>query len=130
MNDDRRGGRNAPPEPGLPSIPVGSSARRIPFDQSAIAAICETLQTEPHPAAYAFQGIPVLQAVVAGHDGRESVTIVFWPDLHRVDASSLQATVVMTGVAVVDLVEGVEVLFRGQSHYLVVALGGKIIVRM
>lgn len=120
-----------PAERGLPPIPVGSRARRIAFADDTISQICATLQTEPRAAAFSFEGNPVMQAEVAGSDGREAVTLTFWPSLRRVDASSPQATVVMTEIGAVDLVEGVEVQFRRSlGGYLIVALGGKIIVRV
>jgi hypothetical protein len=114
----------------LPPIPVGSKARRIPFNDDAIAAICETLRTSSRPAAFSYQDAPVVQAEVAGRGGREPVMLVFWRSLQRVDATTGQATVVMTKIEAVDLVEGVEVQFRRAEGFLIVALGGQIIVKM
>jgi len=50
--------------------------------------------------------------------------------LRRVDAISEHAVAVFTNVVTVELVEGVEALFRRESgEYLIVARGGKIMVR-
>jgi hypothetical protein len=50
--------------------------------------------------------------------------------LRRVDAISPALAVIFTGVVTIDLVEGVEVLFRRENgDYLIVAIGGKVIVR-
>ena len=72
----------------------------------------------------------VHQVPVSGKDGELAVTLTLWPSLRRVDARSPALTVVFTGVVSVDLVEGVEVLFRRENgDYLIVAIGGKVMVR-
>jgi hypothetical protein len=72
----------------------------------------------------------VHQLLVPGATGELAVTLTIWPSLRRVDALSAALTIVFTGVATVDLVEGVEVLFRRENgDYLIVAIGGKVIVR-
>jgi hypothetical protein len=59
-----------------------------------------------------------------------AVLLTLWPTIKRVDVISASATVVFTKVATVDLVEGVEVLFRRNSReYLIVTVAGKVIVR-
>ena len=56
--------------------------------------------------------------------------LTLWPTIRRIDAISQSATVVFTNVTLVELVEGVEVLFRrGSGEYLIVTIGGKVIVR-
>ena len=53
-----------------------------------------------------------------------------WPSLRRVDAVNGSVTVVFTEIATVDLVPDIEVQFRRASReYLIVARGGKVIVR-
>ncbi|HYI25079.1 MAG TPA: hypothetical protein VD767_06675, partial [Thermomicrobiales bacterium] len=67
---------------------------------------------------------------VDGNQGRPQVMLTLWPGIHRVDVIAGPATVVFTDVDVVDLVPGVEVQFRRRNReLLVVALGGKVIVR-
>ncbi len=67
---------------------------------------------------------------VEGKGGRASALVTLWPSLRRVDSICSGATVVFTRVASVQLVEGVEILFRRESgEYLVVAKGGRIVVR-
>ena len=70
------------------------------------------------------------QIIVPDRAGEPVVTLTIWPSLRRVDARSPALTVVFTEVASVDLVDGVEVLFRRENgDYLIVAIGGKVIVR-
>jgi len=71
----------------------------------------------------------VWRMAVPGFDGQTAVTLSLWPSIRRVDASSQALTVVMTSITGVELVEGVEVLFRRDGGYLIVPIGGKVIVR-
>jgi len=62
--------------------------------------------------------------------GDSTTRLTFWTALRRVNAISEHAVVVFTNVVTVELVEGVEALFRRESgEYLIVARGGKIMVR-
>ena len=68
--------------------------------------------------------------MVNGTDGRPSAMVTLWPSLRRVDAVGSGAAVVFTRIAAVQLVDGVEVLFRRETgEYLVIAKGGRIVVR-
>jgi hypothetical protein len=108
---------------------VQREIRRLPFDAAAISAIAALLGGTPKPATFAIRGEPVLQLDVPAGD-RTPTTLTFWPSLHRVDAKAEGIVVVFTEVATVDLVEEVEALFRRTSgEYLIVAIGGKVIVR-
>jgi hypothetical protein len=72
----------------------------------------------------------VIQLDVPSGINRSATTLTFWPSLRRVDAMAEGLLVVFTDVVTVDLVEGVEMLFRRVSgEYLIVAIGGKVIVR-
>lgn len=63
-------------------------------------------------------------------DERPLLILTLWPAIRRVDVLSTTATVVFTKVVTVDLVEGVEALFRRASgEYLIITLAGKVIVR-
>ena len=107
-----------------------SRIRRVPFDRHAVDLIAETLEAKAELAPFQLPGAAVFQILVAGANERPAVLLTLWPSLRRVDVIGGSAAVVFTAVATVDLVAGVEVQFRRDSReYLIVALGGKVIVR-
>lgn len=114
-----------------PTAPAPATAiQRLPFDERAVPAIGALFGVEARPAPFALPGGTVYQVLVDGANGRPSVMLTLWPSIRRVDAISLAAAAVATRVVSVDLVPGVEALFRRESgEYLIVSLGGKIIVR-
>ena len=68
--------------------------------------------------------------MIPGDSGRPAALVTLWPSLRRVDAIGGGTAVVFTRIASVQLVEGVEALFRRETgEYLIVAKGGRIIVR-
>jgi hypothetical protein len=94
-------------------------------DQIAFA-----LETAADLAPFQLPGARVYQLLVAGHAERPAAMITLWPSLRRVDAIGWGSAVVFTRVVSAQLVDGVEVLFRRESgEYLVVAKGGRIVVR-
>jgi hypothetical protein len=102
----------------------------LPFDEDVIMPVSSLLLAEHCLAEFRLPDADAHQIVVPDSDGAPAVTLTLWPSLRRVDALSPTLTVVFTGVVTVDLVEGVEVLFRrGNGDYLIVAIGGKVIVR-
>lgn len=107
--------------------------RRIdtfPFDETVIEPVATLLHAEHRLAAFRLPDADVHQILVPGQDGDLAVTLTLWPSLRRVDALAPVLAVVFTGVATVDLVEGVEALFRRENgDYLIVAIGGKVMVR-
>jgi hypothetical protein len=112
-----------------PSI-VQRKIHRLPFDEAVISEVARLLGGTPKPATFTLRGEPVLQLDVPAHSGRIPTTLTFWPSLRRVDAKAEGIVIVFTDVETVDLVEGVEALFRRSSgEYLIVAIGGKVIVR-
>lgn len=112
------------------SEPMQRTITKIPFDVRAIAEIAAVLESASRPAPFQLPGGEVFQITVPAGDGPPTVMVTFWPTIHRVDAISPAATVVFTDVAMVELVEGVEVLFRRRTgEYLIVTRGGKVIVR-
>ncbi len=103
---------------------------RLPYDDAAIPQIAALFEASTTPASFQYRGTPVLQLAVLSDRGDAPTQLTFWTALRRVDAISDQAVVVFTNVAAVELVEGVEALFRRESgEYLIVARGGKIMVR-
>jgi len=113
-----------------PPATASARIRRIPYDAEAVALIAETLGVPVQLAPFRLPGAAVYQLVVPGANERPAALLTLWPSLRRVDAVGGAATVVFTAVATVDLVANIEVQFRRDSReYLIVARGGKIIVR-
>jgi NADPH-dependent ferric siderophore reductase len=103
---------------------------KLPYDDTAIPAIAALFEVSPTPASFQHRGQPVLQLDVPSDRDDAATRLTFWTALHRVDAISEHAVAVFTNIATVELVEGVEALFRRESgEYLIVARGGKIMVR-
>ncbi len=107
-----------------------SALRIVPFQDDTIALIAEALGVEPALAPFQLPGAKVYQFLIEGTDGRPSAMVTLWPSIRRIDAIGSGAAVVFTRVQSAQLVDGVEVLFRREGgEYLVVAIGGRIIVR-
>jgi len=102
---------------------------KLPFSSASLTLAAELLGAELGPAPFRLPDGDVWRMAVPGVDGRIAVTLTLWPSIRRVDASSPMLTVVVTGITGVELVEGVEVLFRRDGGYLIVPIGGKVIVR-
>ena len=116
----------------LDAIPPSRSSRirRLPYDAESVELIAETLGVPATLAPFQLPGAAVYQFLVPGANDRPAAMLTLWPSLRRVDAVAGPATVVFTDVATVDLVPNVEVQFRRSTQeYLIVARGGKVIVR-
>jgi hypothetical protein len=110
--------------------PKQRSIVTLPFDQRAILEIGKLLDQPVTAAPFQLPGGEVHQIVVGTEGGTPRVMVTLWPSIRRVDAIGTGSTVVFTNVQSVDLVEGVEVLFRRSSReYLIVTCAGKVIVR-
>ncbi len=104
--------------------------RTVPFDTRAIDPITDVLDVAATVAPFRLPSSTVWQMTVRGEQGRPVVMLTLWPGIHRVDVVAGPATVVFTDVQSVDLVPGVEVQFRRSNrNFLIVARGGKVIVR-
>jgi hypothetical protein len=111
-------------------LPRSTRILHLPFDRRAVEPIAEELEAQLALAPFALPGGLVHQLTVYGADGRPATMVTLWPTIRRVDAIGQNAAVVFTDVVSVDLVPGVEVQFRRSSReFLIVARGGKIIVR-
>ena len=130
MADDEVREDDAEGAPERQKAPVGR-LRRISFDATGVDLIAETLGAKATLAPFRLPSAAVYQALISGANGRPATLLTLWPSLRRVDAINSSATVVFTGITGVDLVDGVEVVFRRESREtLIVAIGGKIIVRV
>lgn len=88
------------------------------------------LGAEVVPAPFQLPGGEVHQITVQPDEGRPALMLTLWPSIRRVDAIGPGVAAVFTNVATVELVEGVEVLFRRSSkEFLIVTCAGKVIVR-
>jgi hypothetical protein len=107
-----------------------SRVRDVALRDDMIEIIAGAIEARPELAPFQLPGAAVYQFTVPGEAGRPSAMVTVWPSLRRVDAIGSGAAVVFTRIASVQLVEGVEILFRRESgEYLIVAKGGRIIVR-
>jgi hypothetical protein len=104
--------------------------RTVPFDDGMVEIIAEAIDERPTVAPFQLPGAAVYQLTLQGLEGRPSAMVTLWPSLRRVDAIGNGAAVVFTRISSVQLVDGVEVLFRRETgEYLVIAKGGRIVVR-
>jgi hypothetical protein len=107
-----------------------SRLRTVAFDDGMVETIAEAIDARPSLAPFQLPGAAVYQFTLHGSEGRPSALVTLWPSLRRVDAIGNSAAVVFTRIATVQLVDGVEVLFRRETgEYLVIAKGGRIVVR-
>jgi hypothetical protein len=107
-----------------------SKLRIVPFRQDMVETIAEAIDATPSLAPFQLPGAAVYQFLVPGADNRPSAMVTLWPSLRRVDAIGSGTAVVFTRIASVQLVDGGEILFRRESgEYLVIAKGGRIVVR-
>lgn len=116
------------------AVPEGLSRspliRTVSFDTRAVDLIAETLDVAATVAPFRLPSSTVWQMTVPGEQGRPVLMLTLWPGIHRVDVVAGPATVVFTDVESVDLVPDVEVQFRRSNrNFLIVARGGKVIVR-
>ena len=104
--------------------------RTVPLRDDLVNVIAEAIDARASLAPFQLPGASVYQFMVNGTDGRPSAMVTLWPSLRRVDAVGSGAAVVFKRIAAVQLVDGVEVLFRRETgEYLVIAKGGRIVVR-
>jgi hypothetical protein len=112
------------------AAPAPSRLRTVPFRDETVELIAETLEALLNLAPFQLPGARVYQLTIGAEDGRPAAMVTLWPSLHRVDAIGSGSAIVFTRIATVQLVAGVEVLFRRESgEYLIVAKSGKLIVR-
>ncbi len=116
-----------PDDPGRGAAP---RLRAVPFSGDMVDTIAAAIDAQPGLAPFQLPGAAVYQFIVNGTEGRPSAMVTLWPSLRRVDAITSGAAVVFTRIASVQLVDGVEVLFRRETgEYLVIAKDGRIVVR-
>ena len=103
---------------------------RLAYDAAAIERIAAVLAVTVERAPFRLPSATVWQLTVPGTAGRPVALLTLWPSIGRVDVIAGSTTIVFTGIEAVDLVPEVEVQFRRRAReYLIVARGGKVIVR-
>lgn len=112
------------------TLPRSAAIERIDYTKESIERIATLLDIPVERAPFRLPSATVWQLTVPGTQGRPAALMTLWPSIHRIDVIAGPATVVFTDVRTVDLVPGVEAQFRrGDGAYLIVARGGKVIVR-
>lgn len=108
----------------------GTRLRTVPLRDDMVDVIAAAIDARPSLAPFQLPGATVYQFMVNGTEGRASAMVTLWPSLRRVDAIGSGTAIVFTRIASVQLVDGVEVLFRRETgEYLVIAKDGRIVVR-
>lgn len=114
---------------GLPPA-SGNKIRQIPFDNHCAEAVAEALGGASQLAPFRLPSGAVYQVMIPGKDEKPATMLTLWPAIRRIDAIGSNLTVVFTDIATVDVVGSIEVQFRRSNRdYLIVARGGKVIVR-
>jgi hypothetical protein len=109
---------------------VQRKIRQVPFDDRCAAEVAVALGGTSGLASFRLPSGAVYQVIVPGKDEKPATMLTFWPAIKRIDAIGPSLTVVFTDIATVDIVGDIEVQFRRSNRdYLIVARGGKVIVR-
>lgn len=107
-----------------------SRLRSIPFRDDTVDLIAEALEATLNLAPFQLPGARVYQLTIDGPERRPLTMVTLWPSLRRIDAIGGGSAIVFTQIESVQLVAGVEALFRRASgEYLVISRVGKLIVR-
>jgi hypothetical protein len=100
------------------------------YSAEIVPRIADLLGIEVQRAPFRLPSSTVWQLMVPGTQGRPVALITLWPEINRVDVMAGSTAIVFTDVRTVDLVPDVEVQFRrGSREFLIVARGGRVIVR-
>lgn len=99
----------------------------LPFTDAAVLPISALLGVVAAAEPYTVRGTPVYRLDVPNVALGINVTVLLWPSLARVDVRIGDCRIVYRGVAMVELLPGVEVIFRRASGegYLFVSVGGR-----
>lgn len=121
---------STPEEPAGRELSRSSRIERLAYDAAAVERMAEVLNVPVERAPFRLPSATVWQLTVPGTAGRPVALLTLWPSIRRVDVIAGPTTVVFTAVEAVELVPEVEVQFRRRGReYLIVARGGKVIVR-
>ena len=99
----------------------------LPYTADAVPKIAALLGVEATQEPYTVRGASVYRLSLLNPVLGAAVTLVLWPSLARVDVRLGDCSIVYRDVATVELVPGVEVIFRRTDvpGYLFVSIGGR-----
>ncbi len=101
-----------------------------PFDATVVQKVAALFGATSSLAPFQLPGGTVYQIMVPDPAGKPVAMLTLWPRIGRVDAVNQAATVVFSRVSSVDLIAGLEVVFRKSTgERLIVSLTGKLMVR-
>lgn len=99
----------------------------LPYTADAITQIGALLGGEPTREPYTVRGAAVYRLDVFNPVLSTHISLILWPSLARVDVHLGDCSIVYRDVATVELLHGVEVIFRRAAApgYLFVSIGGR-----
>ncbi|MGH2587794.1 MAG: hypothetical protein ACRDJE_22970 [Dehalococcoidia bacterium] len=102
----------------------------LPFTEESVPAIAALLDVPARREPYAVRGAAVYRLDVPNVSLGMAVTVLLWPSIRRVDVRIGDCSIVYRAVATVELLPGVEVIFRRAEGegYLFVSIGGRVSV--
>ncbi len=116
--------------PGRPALSRSDRIETLRYEAAIVPRIADLLRVEVQKAPFRLPSSTVWQLTVPGAQGRPVARITLWPEINRVDVVAGSTAIVFTDVRTVDLVPDVEVQFRRAGReFLIVAIGGRVIVR-
>ncbi len=115
---------------GRPVLSRSDKIETLRYEAAIVPRIAKLLGVEVQTAPFRLPSSTVWQLTVPGAQGRPVALITLWPEINRVDVVAGSTAIVFTEVRTVDLVPEVEVQFRRAGReFLIVAVGGRVIVR-
>jgi hypothetical protein len=115
---------------GRPVLSRSDKIETLRYEAAIVPRIAKLLGVEVQTAPFRLPSSTVWQLTVPGAKGRPVALITLWPEINRVDVVAGSTAIVFTEVRTVDLVPEVEVQFRRAGReFLIVAVGGRVIVR-
>jgi hypothetical protein len=113
-----------------PVLSRSDKIETLRYEAAIVPRIAKLLGVEVQTAPFRLPSSTVWQLTVPGAQGRPVALITLWPEINRVDVVAGSTAIVFTEVRTVDLVPEVEVQFRRAGReFLIVAVGGRVIVR-
>jgi hypothetical protein len=99
----------------------------LPFTEAAVAEISTLLDVAVVVEPYRVRDIAVYRLALLNASLGVEVAVILWPSIGRVDVRLGDCSMVYKGVTDVELIPGVEVIFRrrGDEGYLFVSVGGR-----
>ena len=99
----------------------------LPFRDAAVAEIAALLGVTARVEPYRVRDAAVYRLMVPNASLGVEVAVILWPSIGRVDVRLGDCSMVYKGVTEVELIPGVEVIFRRsrEEGYLFVSTGGR-----